>query len=255
MKKTLLFLLLVCISLFTLTGCGKGVSTKQMATEDEIEEFFKDKLEAMAEMFEEEMTYSFKMSYKRTFAEGADEGTETYKSKGRVSIDVEDLENSSIYVKTTTTIKGVEYGSEGKTKVSGKDVEESTLVQGVLYTSVESSYKEGESESKSSSKTKVEVEGSAAVSSVIAKLVGNVGSVENLINGEQIYIDGDKCLIVSSTTESHTEVTLVFDGDELVSAHVETKSYNYEYELDIEYGKIKSISKPSNASKYESVED
>ena len=93
MKKTLVFLLLVCVTLFTLTGCGKGVSTKKLATEDEIEEFFEDKYDAFYEMMEEKYSFSFEYSSSSKFEEGADSGSAKIKYEGRVIIDRESYED------------------------------------------------------------------------------------------------------------------------------------------------------------------
>lgn len=252
MKKTLAFLLLVCISLFTLTGCGKGVSTKKPATLDEFEDFKEEKLEALEEMFKEEMVYSFKMITKTKINEGLVSGDQTEKLEGRVSIDMEDVEKSSLYIKRSISAKGTTYEEGSKTKISTKSEVETTLVNGTLYESYKLSSKYGESKAESTEKVKIDVEDLIDFNYINSLI--DIGRVEQLFQGQQVYIDGDKCLLITSTINYHTEILLKFDGDELVSAEVTTKTCNSESKLEIKIGKIKSISKPKNESKYESID-
>ena len=249
MKKTLVFLLLVCISLFTLTGCGK-VSTKKAATEDEIEEFFEDKFDAFEEMMEDGYSFSFKYSEKRDAKRGSSSSSYKMKAEGRVTIDPDKMEKSAMYAKGSMTSKGVSYGEEGKVKSSSKQKIEVTVVNETLYEALEYTEKDGESKWEGSTKEKTDVED--RVSSTIASYLSQVGisNLSNFFIGNQYYIDGDKCLVITSTTEGHSEVLLKFDGDDLESIQVLKKSYGYEAELTIKFGKVKSISKPSNSSKY-----
>lgn len=256
MKKTLVFLLLVCVTLFTLTGCGKGVSTKKLATEDEIEEFFEDKYDALYEMTEEKYSFSFEYSSSSKFEEGADSGSAKIKYEGRVIIDKEKPEKSALYVKGSQTSKGVEYGSEGKTKYSGKAKVEYIIFDEVSYEAIEVTEKNGESKYVESHKEKIDVEEEAALYAIMSRLqTCQIGNFESFFEGEQYYIDGDKCLVVTSTASRHVEVTLKFEKDELVSISVLQKSYNSKTEIEIKFGDVKSISKPKNASKYKDMED
>lgn len=256
MKKTLVFLLLVCLSLFTLTGCGKGVSTEKAATEDEKEDFFEDKLEELEEMFEDEISFSFKNVTKTETKEGADSSSNKTITEGRAIISYEDVEDSSFYVKETITEKSVEYGSQGKVKSSTKGTIETTLVNLILYVATDGTMKSGESVHKVDGKEKTDLE--EASTNALINILGKVtkyANPESYFDGERVYIDGDKCLIVQSTSESHIETTLTFDGNTLVSVEIIEKAYGYESETTIKYGDVKEISKPKDASKYKSVEE
>lgn len=251
MKKTLVFLLFVCISLFTLTGCGKGVSTKKLATEEEYEEYMEDKLDALEEMFEEEFSYSFKCVIKTKKADATSEYTQTRKIEGRVSVDMNDLEKTSAYVKTTTTLKGTEYSKSGKNRVSTKGTIERTVVDGKFYELCEVTQKHGESKYEDFTKTKYEIPENIVLEQIITMIDG-IG-FEKSFDGEKIYIDGDKCLLVTSTLNEHREITLKFNGDKLESVQYVLKTNTTETKIAIEYGKIKSISKPSKSSEYKNI--
>lgn len=255
MKKTLVFLLLVCISLFTLTGCGKGVSTKKLATEEEIEDFFDDKSEALADMLEDEVSLSFTVSVNEKREDGADSYSTKTNVKGRLSADPEEIEDASLYVEATLKGKGVEYTSEGKVKSSSKGTTEITVVGGKIYTYIKSENKTGESKTSFESKTKGDFEDSIETLPVdmIYGYLENIDELAAMLSGTQIYIEDDKCLIVISSTDSHTEIVLEFDGDELLSVDIFSKTYEREIKASIEIEEdIKKVTKPSDASSYKS---
>ena len=248
MKKTLVFLLLICLSLLTLTGCGKGnVSTKKLATEEEISEFFEEK--ELDGLFEDEISYNFKISYKAEKCQGANEETVKLSAKGRARVDFSNAEADS-YLKGTFSRKGVEYSEEGKTKYSYKVTEELTTLDDkvYLYSKVKSTY--GESKGTSEEKTKDGGEGivNQYASEFLQEVLSNMG------DDGRVYIDGDNCVMISSTTHAHTELVMIFDGDELETMYYTQKTFESELEVTIEFEDIEKISKPSNSSSYKKAE-
>lgn len=255
MKKTLIFLLLVCVSLFTLTGCGKGVSTKKAATEDEFDDFIEDKLDAFQELLEDDFSMEIKYSFSNESKTGSNSLKEKTKVEGRMIFDGNKPEKSSFYYKITATASSVEYGKEGKVKGSEKYKEECTLTDETLYRSVETSSKLGESKWSESYKEKTDVEDNVSVALMGFLSQFGVNDFLSFFTGNQKYIDGDKCLLITSTPANHIEVTLTFNGDDLVSIECNEKSYGYESELKIEFKDVKSISKPKDASKYKKADE
>ena len=127
MKKTLIILLLVCVSLFSLTGCNKNKVKGELATEKELDKFWDKLSDIFADMSDEEVSYEFKSHEKSVAVEKSSKTESEVKVEGRIYFNYDKESKCYGYSKKVETIKGKEYTVSGKEKHSSKSTTETTL--------------------------------------------------------------------------------------------------------------------------------
>lgn len=245
MEKTILSLLLICLTLFTLTGCKYELKTKNKATDEEVVDFFEEK--NIDDIFRYNVSFNFKMTYTEEKVIGVQEETTKMKVKGRASLNLNTYEGETYY-KGSLKSKGTSYINGYKEKFSSKVKEEIVqLEDGKTYLSVDRKDVFGESRNRSNIKTRDEDD--SVLSVYVVEYLSN--ALSGIGSKGAIYIDGDDCVIISSTKTNHFEIVLLFDDDELEAMQYSVKTAESKLEVTIEFGEIKEIKKPSNSSKYQ----
>ena len=254
MKKRFIYLAFIFAFVFSLAGCSKGSSLDKslIATPDQLEDLEKDLEDIFDELHDQDViSFEFVSEAKADYVGRENIQVGKTKTTGSAKYDIENPEDSSIQANVSYEYTSTYYDAvAGKVSTSYKYEKEEIVVKEKTYRHVKETEKGNESTYEEETwKRYDEYYPSISFNSYLSYL-----TLSTFMNADYVVVDGDNITAVYSTYESHREITIVLEGDEIVSLSVYSLSNGMEENLEVTFVDSVSISKPDNASDYELVD-
>lgn len=245
MKKKLICVLFVIISLFGLSSCG--VSLNKIVTKEELEEFINEKDEYFNEIENNGYSYKFDYTYKYKYGKNK----QTVKATGKANYSPTGYNKSEFYIKEKISQTYEQFYNNRivKTKVSA--TVESVYVGGILYNKANTKVSSKFNTTKENIKEK-----SYTFSSDLEEYQNYIESIIDMdIYGEDTYIiiKGNSLVLVYSTFYEHVEVTMKFKDNKLSSIKYYVVTSDSTLKMNVKIVDSVTITEPSNPDDYKNV--